>query len=76
MICCDKMMWQWAHQNIYFISHKLIKKQAKKFILEEDKMGCNWICLACFCMLLPANKSNWEDLREEAELTAVYTNQH
>ena len=70
------MMRQWARQNIYFISHKLIKKHAKKFILEEDKMGCNWLRLACFCMLLPANKSNWEDWREEAELTAVYTNQH
>ena len=63
MICCEKIMWQWARQNIYFISHKLIKKQAKKFILEEDKMGCNWLRLACFCMLLPTNKSNWEDPR-------------
>lgn len=55
MIWCDKMMWQWVRQNISFISHKLIKKQAKKFLLEQDKMGCNLLCLACFCMLLPAN---------------------
>lgn len=74
------MMWQ----NDYFeselvktfISHKLIKKQAKEFLLEVDKVGCDWLHLACCCMLLPANKSNWEDSRDEAELTTMYTDQH